>query len=88
MLVVYCCCCCCVLLLLLLLCIVVVVVIIVVVVVELHVTVHCIKILLHDNAFIVNLCYRQQCKLYLKVYEGIYNPTNLQSLTLYIQIMN
>jgi hypothetical protein len=53
---------------------------VVVVVVELHVTAQCIKILmLYNNAFVVNLCYLQRCKLYMTVYEGTYIPTNLHS---------
>jgi len=32
---------------------------------------------LHENAFIVKLCHRQQCKLYLTVLEINYIPTNM-----------
>jgi hypothetical protein len=46
-------------------------------VVELHVIVNYIKILsLHNNAFMLNLCRRQQCKLYVAVFEINYIPTN------------
>ena len=49
-------------------------------VVETHVTVNYIQILsVADNAFVINLFHRQQCKLYLPVFERHYLPTALHS---------
>jgi hypothetical protein len=48
-------------------------------VVELHVTVKYINILLHNNTFMANLCHRQQCKIYVRVFERNYILANLHS---------
>ena len=46
---------------------------------ELHVTVIQKYLVLHNKTIMVNLCHRQQCKLYVPIFELNYIPTNLHS---------
>jgi hypothetical protein len=59
---------------------------VVVVVVESHVIVK--YIVLHNNAFMVNLGHLQQYKLYKLLFERNYFPTNLHSFHVYIYMLH